>query len=238
MGITFIGSASASAIDGGDPSITLPSGMQQDDLVIVAGAIGDNDNVDFVMSMVTTGYSTFFDIFANDAQDCNLGLFYKFMGATPDTTAVFNGQGGADAACAAIAMVFRGLDTAYAADYTFTTGINTMHPNPPNISWSKVGAWTLIVGASGHTLGGTGTYTFPAGYTTNAVNQGSNDSNDITVGMGYKILPVSPEDPGVMTHSGGDSANYAWCAATLSLYPLTVEQPYHPWPHRGPILAQ
>ena len=218
MAISFVGSAEASAINGGDPSITLPA-MLQDDLVIVAGGIGDNDNVNFTMAMVTAGYTKVADLFADDTQDCNLGVFWKVMGATPDTTAVFDGQGAADAACAAVAFVFRGVDTATPMDVTTTTAtaINTMHPNPPSIDFLDASAWTVIAGASGHTLGGAGTYTFPTGYVTNARDVGADDTSDVTVGMGYNIAPADPEDPGVMTHSGTDDVAFAWCAATLAL---------------------
>ena len=230
MAISFIGSAEGSSANGGNVILTLPGPPIADDLVIVAYAIGDNDDVDFNMAMVTTGYTEVADLFANDVQDANLGVYWKVMGATPDTTAEVDGQGGADAAVAAVCMVFRGVDTVTPMDVTPTTatGINTMHPNPPSINFLDAAAWTVIAGVSGHVLGGTGTYTFPTGYVTNAINQGQDDTSDVTVGMGYRTTPADPEDPGVMTHSGTDSADASWCAATLALRPAVVVagQPY------------
>lgn len=218
MAISFVGSAENSAINGGNVILTLPA-MNQNDLVIVAYAIGDNDSIDFNMAMVTAGYTEIADLFADDVQDTNLGVFYKFMGATPDTTAEVDGQGGADAAVAAVALVFRGVDTGTPFDVASTTAtaINTMHPNPPSIDWATAGTWTVIAGASGHILGGAGTYTFPTGYTTNAIDRGSDDTSDCTVGMGYRTNPADPEDPGVMTHSGADSVDASWCAVTMAL---------------------
>lgn len=221
MAISFVGSAENSAINGADVTLTLPA-MLQDDLVIVAYGVGDNDNVDFNMAMVTAGYTEVADLFSDDTQDANLGVYWKVMGATPDTSAVVDGLGGADAAVAATCMVFRGVDTATPFDVVTTTatGINTMHPNPPAIDHlNPAGLWTVIAGASGHTLGGAGTYTFPTGYTTNALDIGSDDTSDITVGLGYRTNPADPEDPGVMTHSGADSANFAWAACTMALRP-------------------
>lgn len=219
MAITFVGSAENSAANGADVTLTLPGPPVENDLVVVAYAIGDNDNLDFNMAMVTAGYTEVADLFADDTQDCNLGVFWKIMGAMPDTTAQVDGQGGTDAAVAAVCMVFRGVDTVTPMDVapTTATAINTMHPNPPSIDFLDAAAWTVIVGASGHTLAGAGTYTFPTGYTTNAIDRGADDTSDVTVGIGYRTNPADPEDPGVMTHSGTDSTSFAWCAATLAL---------------------
>lgn len=219
MAISFIGSAEGSATNGGNVTLTLPA-MIQNDLVIVTYGIGDNDDVDFIMAMVTAGYTKVADLFANDVQDTNLAVFWKVMGATPDTTAEVDGQGGADAAVPAVCMVFRGVDPTTPMDVTPTTatGIDTMHPNPPSIDpLNPTGLWTVIVGASGHTLGGAGTYTFPTGYVTNAIDRVADDASDCIVGMGYRTNPADPEDPGVMTHSGTDSANFSWAAVTLAL---------------------
>lgn len=225
MAISFVGSAENSAANGANVTLTLPAGTTTNDLVIVAYGIGDNDNVDFDMAMVTTGYTEVADLFANDTQDASLGVYWKVMGATPDTTAAVDGLGGADAAVAAVCMVFRGVDLTTPMDVTPTTAtaINTMHPNPPSINHNNpAGVWTVIAGASGHTLAGAGTYTFPTGYVTNAIDRGQDDDSDVTVGMGYRTNPADPEDPGVMTHSGTDSTSFAWCAATLALRPALV----------------
>ena len=221
MAISFVGSAENSAINGGDVTITLPSGTATDDLVVVAYAIGDNDGVNFNMAMVTTGYTEVADLFANGLQQANLGVYWKKMGATPDTAATADGLGGADAAVAAVCMVFRGVDTTTPMDVTPTTAtaINVMHPDPPSINFVDLAAWTVICGASGHLLGDAGTYTFPTGYITNAIDRGSDDTTDVTVGIGYRTTPADPEDPGVMTHSGVDTLDTSWCAATLALRP-------------------
>lgn len=208
--------------------MTFPGGILQNDLVIVAYAIGDNDNLNFDMAVVTAGYTEVADLFADDTQECNLGVFWKVMGATPDTSVTVDGLGGTDAAVAAVVMIFRGVNTTTPMDVTPTTAtaINTMHPNPPSIDHlNPSGLWTVIAGASGHTLAGTGTYTFPTGYTTDAIDRGADDTSDVTVGMGYRTNPADPEDPGVMTHSGTDSTAFAWCATTLALRPAPPATP-------------
>lgn len=224
--ISFIGSAEASSSSNANATLTFPGGMAQNDLVIVVYAIGDNDNADIDLVMVTAGYTEIVDIFSDDVLEANLGVFYKVMGATPDTSAEVDGLGGVDAATAAVCMVFRGVDTTTPFDVTTTTatGVNTFVANPPSINHGNPsGVWTVIAGASGHVLGGAGTYTFPTGYTTNAIDRGHDDTNDVTVGMGYNTTPADPEDPGVMTHSGTDNlTDYAWAAATMALRPAVA----------------
>ena len=230
MAISFVGSAEGSSSPNTDTTITLSGiSMLQDDLVIVAQAIGDNDNTALNLTMVSTGWTELFtDIDKTGVtQDVYLGVWYKFMSATPDSSAVVDGLGGTDAASAAVAMVFRGVDLTTPFDVTTTTatGTATMHPNPPSVNHlNPAGLWTVIVGASGHLLAGAGTYTFPTGYTTNAIDRGHDDTSDVTVGMGYRSSGISdPEDPGTMTHSGTDSANYSWIAATMALRPLSIQ---------------
>lgn len=228
--ISFVGSCENSAISGADVTLTLPS-MLQDDIVIVAYTVGDNDSVDFDMAMITAGYTEVADVHApTDTQDVELGVYWKVMGALPDAEGVVDGLGGTDAAVAAVCMVFRGVDTTTPMDVTPTTDAlnNTMHPDPPSIDHNNpTGVWTVIVGASGHSLNtAAGTYTFPTGYTTNALEDGEIDTSDATVGMGYRSSGVSdPENPGVMTHSGTDSVNYVWAAATLALRPAAASAP-------------
>lgn len=218
--ISFIGSCEASSSSNADATCTLPA-MSQNDLVLCAGAIGDNDGVDQTMAMITAGYTTVpgADIHSDDTQDVDLAVFYKFMGATPDTTAVFDGVGGTDAAAAVVCMVFRGVNTVTPFDVAAVTAtaIDTMHPNPDTVDWITSGTWVYIAGASGHTLLGAGTYTFPTGYTTNAIDRGHDDTSDVTVGAGYNTSPADPENPGIMTHSGTDSTSFSSAAVTIAL---------------------
>ncbi|GBD34349.1 hypothetical protein HRbin35_00061 [bacterium HR35] len=224
--ISFIGSVEGSAANGGDVTLSLSGlGLQEGDLVIVAYAIGDNDNVNFNMAILSpAGYTEVADLHSDDTQDVDLGVYWKVMGATPDTSVTVDGLGGTDASVAAVAMAFRGVDPATPMDVipTTATGINTMHPNPPAIDYVSTGVWTVIAGASGHALNLANTnnpYTFPSGYTTDNVQRPENDTSDVTVGLGYRTNPADPEDPGVMTHSGTDSTSYSWAAVTIALRP-------------------
>lgn len=221
--ISFVGGCEGSAISGGNVTLTLPGGLAQSDFVIISYGIGDADGVDHDMAMVTAGYTEVADLFADDAQDTNLGVFWKLMGGTPDTTAEVTGRGDANASVAAVCMVFRGVDTGTPFDVTTTTAtaLNTMHPDPPSIDLVTAAAWTVATGAGGHFANVT-TATLPTNYTTNAVDANANDDSDVTIGIGYRTDPADPENPGVITLSGADSVNNSWAAATLALRPAST----------------
>lgn len=225
MAISFIGAVGSSATNGGDVTLTLPGPPIADDFVIVSFAIGDNDGNDFDMGMITAGYTEVADLHAENTQDCDLGVFWKVMGGTPDTTAEVNGLGGVDAAVAAVCMVFRGVDTVTPMDVTPTTvtGISSADADPPSIDHNNpAGVWTVVAAAAAHTLT-TGSFVFGASYTTNKVDQWSDDTgSDITVGMGYSETPADPENPAALNHSGSDSTAFSWCACTMALRPAVA----------------
>jgi len=217
---SFWGRAGATNTNGSDASRTISGlGLQQNDLVIVAYTIGDDDNVNHNMAMVTAGYTEVADLFADDVEDCNFGVFWKLMGASPDSSAIVDGMGGTDAAIAAVAMVFRGVDTTTPMDVTPTTasGVNTNRPNPPSIDFSAASAWVVACGGYAFTSG-TPTVTAPTNYS-DIVERDAVDSTGAGVAMAYRTDPADPEDPGVFTPSIADSVDHAWGACTIALRP-------------------
>lgn len=235
MAISLVGSAENSAINGGDVTVDLSGlGLQQNDLVIVAYAIGDTDLIDFDMAIVSpTGYTEIADLNAQDARDVNMGVFWKLMGATPDTSVVVDGQGGTNASVAAVVLAFRGVDTTTPMDVTPTTatGLNTQQANPPSINHNNpAGVWTVAVGAFSHGNGAGITLTAPTNYG-NLVDRAENDTIDVGIGMATRSDPADPEDPGVFTNSGADSTNDGWCAVTIALRPAAAgaAEPFGPF---------
>ena len=226
MAITFVGGAVNGAINGANVTLTFPGGVLENDLVIVAYAVGDNDSLDFDMLMVTAGYTEVADLHADDAQDTDIGVFWKVMAATPDTSAQVTGRGGADAAVAAVCQIFRGVDTSTPMDVTPTTatGINSNIPNPPSIDHlTPAGVWTVAAGAFGHTSGAAVTVTPPTSYdTVNDQLRSQDDTSDVTVAMAYRETPADPEDPGVFTPSIADNVAHSWCAVTIALRPAVA----------------
>ncbi len=226
--ISYVDSSSctATANNGADATLTFPS-LLEGDLVIIGHQIPDDDsNHDLTLSDMTD-WNEVADLYANDSDDAQLAVYWKVMGATPDASATLVGAGAShtDTDTSGVCMVFRGVDTTTPMDVTPTnaTGINTMHPNPPSIDHNNPsGVWTVIIGANAETLGTTGSYTFPTGYTTNTVEDRASDSTDGTVGISYNNSPSDPEDPDTMTHSGTDSTARSWAAVTMALRPAVV----------------
>jgi hypothetical protein len=205
-------------------TLTLPTGsMQTGDLILIAAAVGDNTNNALAAptegSYVNAVGST---LYANDTNDVNLDVFYRYWNGT-DTTATFAAVGGTNASNVAVCMVFRGVATVaqggpFSTTPTTDTGIDTSDANPPSIA-TTTGDCVVIVGATGHTGGAAATYTNPTNYTTNAAMRAHNDTYDALVGMGYRLSGYSnPEDPGVFTAATiGTAANNAWAAVTMAL---------------------
>jgi len=217
--ISYIDSGLAGSNNGND--VTANFTALEDDIVICVGAIGMNTGTDLTMAMTTSGYTTVVDEFQNDTIDLNFGVFWKVMGATPDTTATLDGGGEATSGTAVVCMVFRGVDTTTPMDVTPTTagGINTFIPDPPSINFVDANAWVVLAAGSGHSAATT-TYTFPTGYPKpDALDDAGNDNADSTAGIGYNSSPSDPEDPGTLTPSTSDNSGFCWAAATLALRP-------------------
>ena len=228
MAISFIGSAVGSVSPNGTFNVTLPGGMQADDLILVAFSVGDTSASD--TNLAVNGFTEVADLFiGTDTNDNDLFVGYRYhvAGETQvPTSGNFTAVGGTNASNAAVVMVFRGV--ALAADggpfdtaAVTATGIDTSNANPPSMNHSgAAGVWTVIVGSTGHTGGATGAFTFPTNYTTNAVQRNHDDTVDTLVGMGYRSNPANPEDPAAFTAANiGTAANNSWCAVTMALKP-------------------
>jgi hypothetical protein len=219
MAISFIANAFSSAANGGAVTVTLPGGMATNDLIMVAAACGDDDNLDHDIVLTTAGYTEVADLFGNGTQDANLGVFYKYHNGT-DTTVVMTAVGGTDAANGTVVSVFRGV--ALAADggpFTVTsatvTGTTGGNPDPPSLDHpGTAGTWTVIAIATASLAGGF--YTFPTGYDVNGVEATAADTTDITVAMSSNGSPADPENPAAVTFGGTGTG---WAAVTMALKP-------------------
>lgn len=219
MAISTVNGNTASANNAQDPSVDMSTwGLQENDLVIAALAIGNSLDLDVTMN--SAGYTEIADLNGPDTHDANLGVFYKFMTATPDSTAV--GEGGTDPTSGVVLAVraFRGVDTGSPFDVTSTTatGSNTMIANPPSIDWSTAGVWTVIAAAASTADNGL-VFTFPSGYTTNALQQGQLETEMNRVALGYNSSPSDPEDPAVFGINISDDTACGWAAVTMALRP-------------------
>ena len=196
-GITFIGSAQSTT-----GTLTLPSGLQQNDLVIVATFRDDNTTA------LPTGYT---DGQAGTSNSVNYRWARKFMPATPDTTIT----GLSSTAAIHIAMVFRRVNTTTPLDATSPTiATNTTGmPDPPSITTVTNNAMVVVIGYLDDDII---TATAPTNFTlARTANYGSAGSGG-TVMAAYRIkTPAGAENAGVFGGGGTDS----WVAATIALRP-------------------
>ena len=222
MAISFVQSAVGSSSPNATTSVTI-SATAADDLILVAFAVGDTSATDSDISL--SGYTEVADLFSGtDTNDTDLWVGYKFATAGETTVGPFTALGGTNASNAAVVMVFRGVATVanggpFDTAANTATGIDTSNADPPSHNWSgTAGVWTVIAAATGHTGGATASFTFPANYTTNAVQRAHDDTVDVLVGMGYRTNPADPEDPGALTAANiGTATANSWCAVTMSL---------------------
>lgn len=225
VAISFIGSQVGSASPNATFNLTLPGGMQANDLILVAFAVGDTGASD--SDIAVNGFTEVADLFSGaDTNDTDLFVGYRYHvggDTTIPTSGNFTALGGTNASNAAVCMVFRGVATSgdggpFTTTSQTNTGQDSSDANPPQIATTATD-WVVIAGASGCSGGTAPAYTAPTNYTTNAVNRGHDDTVDVVVGMAYRSGGFSnPEDPGTFTGSNiGTAANNSWCAVTMAL---------------------
>lgn len=222
MAISYVGQAVASSSPTATTTITLPA-VATGDLILIAASVADTVN-NALAAPTEGGYTDVIGstVYADDVNDVNLNVFYKYHNGT-DTTASFAAVGGTNASNVAVCMAFRGVASAAEGGPFSTTsqsasGINSSTADPPQIATAS-GDAVVIVGATGHTGAGTATFTNPTNYTTNAAVRAHNDTIDGLVGMGYRLSGYSnPENPGTFTPATiGTAADNAWAAITMAL---------------------
>ena len=217
--IQFIGSRSAEFVGSTTvgTTITIESlNLQYGDLVIVAYEACGTVNKPLSIS----GYTTVANLYANDTEDSNFLVAYKFMGLIPDTDIVIPPTQNAADAGAVVVHVYRGVNLEQPFDVSSTTAtlLNTAIPNPPAITPVTQGAKIVVAAGAAHTVGTAGL--FSAGYLSNFVTTAGNDTNDATVGIGHVDWPgVTTYDPAAWSFTGTNSTNFSTNSVTMALRP-------------------
>ena len=196
-GITFIGSAQSTT-----GTLTLPAGLQQNDLVIVASYRDDSTTT------LATGYTAGQ---AGTSNSVNYRWARKFMPATPDTTIT-----GLDStAVIHIAMVFRGVNTTTPLDVaspTVATDDRDM-PNSPSITTVTNNCMIVTIGYLDDDIV---TATAPTNYTlARSANYGSSNAGGTAMAAYRLVTTAGAQNPGTFGGGGDDS----WVAATIALRP-------------------
>lgn len=221
--IAFVGSVTGNFIGSGVSALDLTAltggigtAAVAGDLVIYVGGYADAAT-DHNLSMATADYNEVADLHASDTTDCGLGVFWKLMTATPDTTVQMNNTDGTTD-MTGIAYVLRGVSQSSPIDTTTqtATGTSSVLADPPSITAVTGGALILAVGAGGHTAGA---QTFTNAALSNLVNSSRDGTNDSTIAIGRIAWPGGAYDPAAFGFSAADNIAYAWCAATLAIRP-------------------
>lgn len=233
MAISWLGSLPpVGVLNGGNVTLTFSNlvdsagagiTLLQNDLVVCAYA--SSGTADLAMSTSSSGWTELHEAYSNATLDTNLGVYYKVMGASPDTNFVGVGPGGSSNGTIGVAMAFRGVDTVTPIDVFnsgshVATGVSSTIPNPPSITPSATGAWIISVGAGSATTGAA--YTNPGDLSSSPNHfRSSNqaETNDIAIGMGFKSDWVSGAFDGAAYNGGVSNVGDSWAAITFSLDP-------------------
>jgi hypothetical protein len=191
-GITFVSSSSTTGT-----SITLPTGLLQNDIVVIC-SMSPSDT-----TTLPTGYT--------DGQNGTSNLVryrwaYKFMPATPDTTA-----SNLSANTVSIAVVFRGVNTTTPLDVAAPTRATDDRDfsDPPSITTVTDNSMVVAVAFQRELA----TLTAPTNFTLAATANRTTG----TVAAAYRLkTPAGAENPGVF---GPGSLDSEWVAATFALRP-------------------
>lgn len=178
------------------------------------------------MSTSSTGWTEVHEDYTNGtSNDTNLALYYKVMGASPDTSFVAVGPTGNNNGTIGVAFAFRGidpavLDIAFVAASHSAGGTATTNPNPPSITPSSAGAWVAVVGAGAAAVGGAYSTPSDLSSTTNHFRSGNHaETIDIALGLGIKTDWSSGAfDPAAWT-GGVSNAGDSWRAFVIALKP-------------------
>lgn len=214
MAISFVGGIAGAAIDGGNVTLTLPS-MLSSDLVVVAG--GHLTRAGKTPTIGSGDYTSGSYTGASAGQILG-AVGYKFMGATPDTTVVCTNTANANDTAAYVAMVFRGVDSTTPFDVAFVgTTINPTSTNPVPPAITTVTDNAVIVVFANSSVND-GAITAPSGYG-DLTNTTGSDVNSQSAGAAWKTLAAhGTETPASFT----DWSSGGWAACTVALRPAVA----------------
>ena len=251
MSIEFVGgkTASVAGATSGTTTIALNAGLtggigsavQAGDLVIAAYATSSSGDRTLAITDGTNAYTLIdTELWVDDTYDTNLRVCYKFMGTTPDTATTFGPTGNISDAGAMVVYVFRGVDATTPLDVAAVPALlpSTARPDPPAINPVTSGAFIVAIGAAGHSGG---TDTFSSSDLLGFMTIGSNDSNDVSLGIGHFKWIAGNNNPAVWGHTQQDSVSFSAAAMTVALRPAVPDTPsfiFDPFRHLAPLLVR
>ncbi len=169
--------------------------------------------------LIVSGYTEIVELYANSTFDTNLVVAYRILNLfTVGSVFLTGGSRNTSNAGAVAIQVWRGVDATTPLDVTRTTSTTTSSVlcNPPAITPITSGAIIVAGGAGAHNVGAE---TFSSSDLTNFLTVGSGDTNDATIGLGYKVWTSGAFDPAQFTFGGTDSTTFSSASVTLALRP-------------------
>lgn len=119
----------------------LPDYLAQNDVVVLVAGHGGTS------SWAPSGYTSYSTVTGTDTYSCIADVYYKVMGATPDTTISIPSSGNSLYTGECYIFIFRGLNTANIFDVAATTGSlsNGFSITPPSITPVTSGATVINI---------------------------------------------------------------------------------------------
>lgn len=212
-------SLSSFANNGANATLNLSGlSLQENDVVLISCAAPRiTGNTPAVVSAGWTQVAT--PHLGSTTNRPSIGVWYKRMGATPDSSVEVSGDGSGNTDTTIIGIAFSGVDTTTALDQTTTTAGETLstNPNPASIVTQTNGA-EVVVFACGQV--NDGTVVAPSGYS-NGISIVGNDTVDHTHALASKnVATAGTEDPPPWTTW---SSSY-WYTYTVALKPAPAAQ--------------
>jgi hypothetical protein len=172
--ISYVGGISHRVAANGD--VNMPSGLQEDDIVFCwtyqDGATGTTEGI-----QGGEDAGTWTEVRIDSSAAPSYELFYKIMGATPDTVVDIHAD--AVEVIGVSLVAFRGVDTTTPLDDVTVPATATTansFPDPPTITPNTAGAWVVAFGANDDDATEQ-TYAYPEGM----CSLGVSDATDGTV---------------------------------------------------------
>ena len=155
----------------------------------------------------------------NSTSDVVFGLFYHFMGATPDGSLSLNWHNQTSDGCVAAIQVWRAVDTTTPLEVVSSMAEinNTGQPNPPSITPLSSGAVILAAGCGAQSTGGSA-FGVPSGMSNGVTDFAAGSSRGLGAFLASTIWDgVNPYDPAAAT--GGSGSGFSTIAQTIALKP-------------------
>ncbi len=185
---------------------------------IVIAAYASSGTADAAMSTSSSGWTELTEHYSDGTIDTNIAVYGKQMTASPDTSIVLVGPGGASNGTMGVAHVIKGATLTDIAT-ALAAGTATSVPNPGAITPGFSGSFIAVIGAGAAAAGATFTNT-DLNATTNHWRTGNHaETNDIAIGFGWKEDWTSGSfDPAVWGGGNVNAAN-SWAAITVAIKP-------------------